>query len=692
MKIKKKYSDFLVLELRSDKPETKTETVKKNKVETELLDEIGRDLTALAKEGKFDPVIGREKEMDEVMTILARRRKNNPVLIGNPGIGKTAIVEGIAQMIADGNCPDVLENKRIIELDLSTIMSGTGVQGALEEKVKRIILELEDNPNVILFIDEIHMIVDSTKSIDVSNMFKPALARGEMRCIGATTNKEYKIIEKDGALERRFQKVQVDEPSQKETIEILNRLKETYEKFHNVKYSDDAIIACVKLSGRFFTDRFFPDKAIDLLDEVGSKLRMKRTRNPKIKELETELLKAKNYKLKALKDENMENCVRCREEENRILDELSKEIQKDKASSVPFDVTKRDVENIVSRKLDIPELKSDENDLEKYVKLESNLKMEVIGQDEAIKSISKVLRRNAAGLKDPNRPGGVFLFLGSTGVGKTYTVKRLAKELFGSESNIIRVDMSEYGEKHNVARLIGSPPGYVGYGEGGQLTEQVRRKPHSIVLLDELEKAHPSVLTILLQVFEDGHLTDGEGKKVDFKNTIIIMTSNIGSSEIKNPEQIVKPLGFGDRSYTIKKDTKQIIMSQLQQRLAPEFINRIDDIIIFSELNKDNIYNIVDVEIKKVSKKLKELGYELEITDNIRKLLSEKGYDPSMGARPLRRAITKYIEDPISEEIIRKTIKDKIVMDCDPKTEKILINGNPIIEKVIKSWKKFNRL
>lgn len=691
MKIKKKYSDFLVLELRSDRPETKTETIKKDAVKTELLDEIGRDLTALAKEGKFDPVIGREKEMDEVMTILARRRKNNPVLIGNPGIGKTAIIEGIAQKIADGDCPEILENKRIIELDLSTIMSGTGVQGALEEKVKRIILELQDNPDVILFIDEIHMIVDSSKPIDVSNMFKPALARGEMRCIGATTNKEYKIIEKDGALERRFQKVQVEEPTQKETIEILNRLKETYEKFHNVKYSDDAIEACVKLSGRFFTDRFFPDKAIDLLDEVGSKLRMKKTKSPKIVNLEQKLLKVKSAKEKALKDGDFDYSAQLREQEKEVTDELTKEIEADKTANV-FSITKKDVESVVSRKLDIPELKTDENDLEKYVKLESNLKMEVIGQDDALKAISKVLRRNAAGLKDPNRPGGVFLFLGSTGVGKTYTVKMLAKELFGSESNIIRVDMSEYGEKHNVARLIGSPPGYVGYGEGGQLTEQVRRKPHSIVLLDELEKAHPSVLTVLLQVFEDGHLTDGEGKKVDFKNTIIIMTSNIGSSQIKNVDQVVKPLGFGDRSYVVKQDTKEVIMRELQQRLAPEFINRIDDIIIFSSLNKDSIYNIVDIEVKKVTKKLKELGYDLEITDNIKKLLSEKGYDPSMGARPLRRAITKYIEDPISEEIIRKTIKDKIVMDYDPKTEKVLINGNPIIEKLIKSWNKFNRL
>lgn len=692
MKIKKKYSDFLVLELKSDRPETKTETIKKETIDTELLDEIGRDLTALAKEGKFDAVIGREKEMEEVMTVLARRRKNNPVLIGNPGVGKTAIIEGIAQKIVDGDCPSVLENKRIIELDLSTIMSGTGVQGALEQKVKRIILELKDNPDVILFIDEIHMIVDSSKPIDVSNMFKPALARGEMRCIGATTNKEYKIIEKDGALERRFQSIEVEEPSQKETIEILNRLKETYEKFHNVKYSDDAITACVKLAGRFFTDRFFPDKAIDLLDEVGSKMRIKKTKSIKISELEKKLLNVKTAKEKATKGQDFDFASELRAQEREISQELEKAIEEDKSNSTVFNITKKDVESVVSRKFDIPELKTDDNELEKYVKLESNLKMEVIGQDDAVKAISKVLRRNAAGLKDPNRPGGVFLFLGSTGVGKTYTVKMLAKELFGSESNIIRVDMSEYGEKHNVARLIGSPPGYVGYGEGGQLTEQVRRKPNSIVLLDELEKAHPSVLTVLLQVFEDGHLTDGEGRKVDFKNTIIIMTSNIGSSQIKNVDQVVKPLGFGDRSYTVKQNTKEVIMGELKQKLAPEFINRIDDIIIFSSLNKDSIYNIVDIEVKKVTKKLKELGYDLEITDNIRKLLSEKGYDPSMGARPLRRAITKYIEDPISEEIIRKTLKDKIVMDYDPKTEKISINGNPIIEKVIKSWKKFNRL
>lgn len=692
MKIKKKYSDFLVLELKSDRPETKTETIKKETIDTELLDEIGRDLTALAKEGKFDAVIGREKEMEEVMTVLARRRKNNPVLIGNPGVGKTAIIEGIAQKIVDGDCPSVLENKRIIELDLSTIMSGTGVQGALEQKVKRIILELKDNPDVILFIDEIHMIVDSSKPIDVSNMFKPALARGEMRCIGATTNKEYKIIEKDGALERRFQSIEVEEPSQKETIEILNRLKETYEKFHNVKYSDDAITACVKLAGRFFTDRFFPDKAIDLLDEVGSKMRIKKTKSIKISELEKKLLNVKTAKEKATKGQDFDFASELRAQEREISQELEKAIEEDKSNSTVFNITKKDVESVVSRKFDIPELKTDDNELEKYVKLESNLKMEVIGQDDAVKAISKVLRRNAAGLKDPNRPGGVFLFLGSTGVGKTYTVKMLAKELFGSESNIIRVDMSEYGEKHNVARLIGSPPGYVGYGEGGQLTEQVRRKPNSIVLLDELEKAHPSVLTVLLQVFEDGHLTDGEGRKVDFKNTIIIMTSNIGSSQIKNVDQVVKPLGFGDRSYTVKQNTKEVIMGELKQKLAPEFINRIDDIIIFSSLNKDSIYNIVDIEVKKVTKKLKELGYDLEITDNIRKLLSEKGYDPSMGARPLRRAITKYIEDPISEEIIRKTLKDKIVMDYDPKTEKISINGNPIIEKLIKSWKKFNRL
>lgn len=663
----------------------------KEKVETTLLDSIGRDLTELAKEEKFDPTIGRVKEIDEVVSILARRRKNNPVLIGDPGVGKTTIVEGIAQIIVnDEECPETLKGKRIIELDMASIMAGAANQGDLEKRVKRIIKELEDNPDVIVFIDEIHMIVDSNKPIDVSNMFKPALARGEMRCIGATTEKEYKIIEKDSALERRFQKVSVGEPTQEETIEILKKLKVNYGKYHGVEYSDDAILACVKLAGRYITDRFFPDKAIDLLDEVGARVRVKKTKSQELKDLEVELHKIGERKNALLKSQQFEEATALRTREKEIqqkLEELSKNEEN-------ITVTKKDVENVMSKKLDLPELKSDDEDIaKKYLELSDKLKMDVIGQDEAVTKVSKLLRRNAAGLKDPNRPSGVFLFLGSTGVGKTHLVKTLAKNIFGSETALIRLDMSEYGEKHNVARLIGSPPGYVGYGEGGQLTEKVRRKPYSIILLDELEKAHPEVLNVLLQVFEDGHLTDGQGKKVDFKNTIIIMTSNIGARVAAAEKRT--PVGFGSdeqKSAIQEENTKEIIKAELKKALAPEFLNRIDDIIIFSELSKDSIYKIIDVEVKKVSSKLSNMGYTLEITDSLKDLLIDKGYDSSLGARPLKRAIVKYIEDPISEEILRKSITDKIIMDYDKKSGKVLINGNQIIEKNknVLSWKLFN--
>lgn len=664
----------------------------KEKVETTLLDSIGRDLTELAKEEKFDPTIGRVKEIDEVVAILARRRKNNPVLIGDPGVGKTAIVEGIAQIIVnDEECPETLKGKRIIELDMASIMAGAANQGDLEKRVKRIIKELEDNPDVIVFIDEIHMIVDSNKPIDVSNMFKPALARGEMRCIGATTEKEYKIIEKDSALERRFQKVSVGEPTQEETIEILKRLKVNYGKYHGVEYSDDAILACVKLAGRYITDRFFPDKAIDLLDEVGARVRVKKTKSQELKDLEVELHKIGERKNALLKSQQFEEATALRTREKEIQQKLE-ELSKNEENIIT--VTKKDVENVMSKKLDLPELKSDDEDIaKKYLELSDKLKMDVIGQDEAVTKVSKLLRRNAAGLKDPNRPSGVFLFLGSTGVGKTHLVKTLAKNIFGSETALIRLDMSEYAEKHNVARLIGSPPGYVGYGEGGQLTEKVRRKPYSIILLDELEKAHPEVLNVLLQVFEDGHLTDGQGKKVDFKNTIIIMTSNIGARVAAAEKRT--PVGFGSdeqKSAIQEENTKEIIKSELKKALAPEFLNRIDDIIIFSELSKDSIYKIIDVEVKKVSSKLSNMGYTLEITDSLKDLLIDKGYDSSLGARPLKRAIVKYIEDPISEEILRKSITDKIVMDYDKKSGKVLINGNQIIEKNknVLSWKLFN--
>lgn len=662
------------------------------KVETTLLDSIGRDLTELAKSDKFDPTIGRTKEIEEVVAILARRRKNNPVLIGDPGVGKTAIVEGIAQIISnDENCPDTLKGKRIIELDMASIMSGSSAQGDLEKRIKRIIKELEDNPDVIVFIDEMHMIVDSNKPIDVSNMFKPALARGDMRFIGATTEKEYKIIEKDSALERRFQKISVSEPSQEETIEILKRLKTNYGKYHGVEYSDDAIVACVKLAGRYITDRFFPDKAIDLLDEVGARIRVRKTKSKELKDLEIELHKMGERKNTLLKSQKFEEAGELRKRENEIKQQLE-ELSKREENIIT--ITKKDVEDVMSKKLDLPELKSDDEDVaRKYLELGDKLKMDVIGQDEAVSKVSKLLRRNAAGLKDPNRPSGVFLFLGSTGVGKTHLVKTLAKNIFGSESAMIRLDMSEYGEKHNVARLIGSPPGYVGYGEGGQLTEKVRRKPYSIILLDELEKAHPDVLNVLLQVFEDGHLTDGQGKKVDFKNTIIIMTSNIGARVAAETSRTPVGFGSGESKSAIQEETaKETIKNELKKALAPEFLNRIDDIIIFSKLSKDSIYKIIDVELSKVRKKLDSMGYALEITDNLKDLLIEKGYDASLGARPLKRAIVKYIEDPISEEILRKTITDKIVMDYDKDSNKVLINGSQIIEKSknVLSWKLFN--
>jgi ATP-dependent Clp protease ATP-binding subunit ClpC len=495
------------------------------------------------------------------------------------------------------------------------------------------------------------------------------------------------MIEKDGALERRFQKVMVSEPSQSETIEILNRLKDTYGKFHGVTYTEDAIVACVKLAGKFITDRFFPDKAIDLLDEVGARARAKATKSPEIKSLEKKLHELGEEKAKLLKAQNFDGAVSIRSQEKQLQDKLT-ELNSKEENKITID--KSAVEKVMARKVDVPELKSDDEDIaKKYLDLEKNLKIDIIGQDEVVAKVSKCLRRNAAGLKDPNRPQGVFLFLGSTGTGKTHTVKTLAKNIFGSDSSMIRIDMSEYGEKHNVARLIGSPPGYVGYGEGGQLTEKVRRKPYSIILLDEVEKAHPDVLTVFLQVFEDGHLTDGQGKKVDFKNTIIVMTSNVGSRAAADAP---KPIGFGDRVVAQEEKTKNIITKELQSKFAPEFLNRIDDIIIFSKLNKQSIHSIIDVEIKKLSKKLEDLGFTIELTTSMKDFLSEQGFDPELGARPLRRAISKWVEDPISEEILRKTIKDKILVDYDTNSGKVLINGNQIVEKKIMKWSSFKKI
>lgn len=646
----------------------------KNKKKTPFLDNFGIDMTKLAEEDKIDPVIGRQKEIEQVIWILSRKTKNNPIIIGEPGVGKTAIIEGLARLMVSEDCPEALEGKRIIALDMGTIMAG---QGGLEAKVKALMDEVAENPDIILFIDEIHLMVNKQVSIDMANQIKPALARGQMRLIGATTNNEFRTsIEKDGALQRRFQKVVVEEPSIAETIEILMRIKNKYEDFHKVTFNDDAIEACVKLSGKFISDRYFPDKAIDLMDEVGAKMRISTKKNtpPEIIELEKELIEIKDRKNNLLRAQKYQEAGDLRIKEKELESEVI-EIKK-KSKDIPrIVITKEDVERILTLKLGIPtQVSSDEG--KRLLGLENELKMQIIGQDDAVTKIAKCIRRNRAGLKDPNRPSGVFLFLGTTGTGKTHTVKTLAKNIFGSEDSLIRVDMSEYAEKHNVARMIGSPPGYVGYGEGGQLTEKVRRKPYCIILFDELEKAHPSVMDIMLQIFDDGHLTDGEGRKVDFRNTIIVMTSNIGASVVND---MVTPVGFGANKPVVKEEnTKSLIKAELGKRLKPEFINRIDEIIIFSSLSKENIYKIIDIEIKKVENKLKDMNLSLEITTNFKDLLIDKGYDEKMGARPLKRAIQHYLEDPLSDEILGGELEGTVKMDYDKSSNSILINGKSV--------------
>lgn len=651
-----------------------TEGEEKQSVPTPFLDKYGVDMTKLAEEDKLDPVIGRQKEIEQVIWILARKNKNNPVIIGEPGVGKTAIIEGIARMMVGEDCPESLEGKRIISLDMGTIMAG---QGGLEAKVKALMDELEGNPDIILFIDEIHLMVNKTVPIDMANQIKPALARGKMRLIGATTNNEFRnSLEKDGALERRFQKVNVEEPSVAETIEILMRIKKNYEEFHKVTFNDDAIEACVNLSGKFISDRYFPDKAIDLMDEVGAKMRISAKKNtpPEIAELEQQLLELRNRKEEFLKAQNYQAAGDLRPQEKEMVARVI-QLKKEAPEMPRIVITKEDVERILSLKTGIPtQVTGDEG--KRLLGLENELKMQIIGQDEAVTKVAKSIRRNRAGLKDPNRPSGVFLFLGTTGTGKTHTVKTLAKNIFGSEDAMIRVDMSEYAEKHNVARMIGSPPGYVGYGEGGQLTEKVRRKPYCIILFDELEKAHPSVMDIMLQIFDDGHLTDGEGRKVDFRNTIIVMTSNIGANAVN---QMATPVGFGaDKPAVKEENTKALIKAELSKRLKPEFINRIDEIVIFSSLSKENVYKIIDIEVKKVENKLKAMKLSLEITTAFKDLLIDKGYDEKMGARPLKRAIQHYLEDPLSDEILGGELEGTVKVDYDKSSNSILINGKPV--------------
>ena len=652
-------------------------TPNNDKLQPVLLESVGVNLTEMAKKGKLDPIVGRDEEINEVVATLARRRKNNPVLVGDAGVGKSSIVEGVALLIESDKCPSQLENSILYSVDMASLVAGTPNSGDFEKKIKRLLAELNSNKNIILFIDEIHMIVDKNKPIDFSNMIKPSLARGDMRCIGATTNKEYKVIEKDNALERRFQKIEVNEPTKEETLIILENIKTKYEEFHNVKYSDESLKACVYLADKYLTDRFFPDKAIDLLDEVGARTRIRNTKSKDVIDLEKEIQKIVDAKNEATLSQDFEKAANFRTEERLARRKLERIIDESKSDNTQT-VKKEDIELFLGKKLNLPQLKSEENDIKKYIELESNLNIDIIGQEEAVKSVSKYLRRNAAGLKDPNRPAGVFLFVGPTGVGKTQTVKSLAKNIFNSESDVIRLDMSEYMDKYNVSKLIGSPPGYIGYGEGGQLTEKVRKKPYSIVLLDEIEKAHPSVWNMFLQVFDDGRLTDGEGRTVNFKNTVIIMTSNVGSAAVRD---IPTAVGFGNKEISQKENAISIIKKELSRIFPPEFLNRIDDIIAFSNLSKDNISNIIEVELRKIRSRLSNLGYTLEISNNMKSMISDKGYDPQFGARPLKRILVKYIEEPISEEILRKTIKDKIYMDYDPNTDKVTINGSPIIEK-----------
>ena len=643
------------------------------KTKTPVLDNFGRDLTKLAFEGKLDPVIGREKEIERVSQILSRRKKNNPLLIGEPGVGKSAIAEGLALRIIQRRVSRVLYDKRVVTLDLAGIVAGTKYRGQFEERMKAIMNELEKNENIILFIDELHTIVGAggaAGSLDASNMFKPALARGEIQCIGATTLDEYRqYIEKDGALERRFQKVMVEPTTPEQTIQILEQIKDKYENHHNVKYTKEAIDACVSLTARYITDRFLPDKAIDALDEAGSRVHIKNIHVPQeILDLEKALEEAKNAKNEAAESGRYEEAADFRDQSKKIEDKLNKAQEKWIADSNenPETVDEDNVAEVVSMMSGIPVHRVAEGEIKKLAQMSSLIKSKLIGQDEAVDKVVKAIQRNRAGLKDPNRPIGSFIFLGTTGIGKTQLAKVLSKEIFDSEDALIRIDMSEYMEKFAVSRLVGAPPGYVGYEEGGQLTEAVRRKPYSVLLLDEIEKAHPDVFNILLQILDDGHVTDSVGRKIDFRNTVIILTSNIGTRQLKD---FGDGVGFGTQAKvnSAEERAKSTIQNALKKTFAPEFLNRIDDVIIFNPLSKEDILRIIDIELNKLYARIKDIGYDIKITDEAKDFIAEKGFDKDYGARPLKRAIQKYIEDPLAEEIINTNIKegDSIILELN---------------------------
>jgi ATP-dependent Clp protease ATP-binding subunit ClpC len=647
----------------SVRPERGTPRVRvTERVKTPVLDNFGRDLTKLALEGKLDPVIGRDREIERVAQVLSRRKKNNPVLIGEPGVGKTAIVEGLALRIVERKVPRVLLDKRIVTLDLAALVAGTKYRGQFEERVKAILNELEKARDVIIFIDELHTLVGAggaSGSLDASNMFKPALARGEIQCIGATTLDEYRqYIEKDGALERRFQKILVDPPTPEETFHILMNIKDRYEAHHGVVYTEEAIRACVRLAERYITDRYLPDKAIDVMDEAGARVHLAHLVVPKeIQELEERIEQIRQQKNQVVRMQNFEEAARLRDMEKKLQAELEvlKEEWERQAAEMVYPVTEDDVADVVAMMTGIPVNKVAQSEQQKLLTLEEELKKHVVGQDEAIEHLVRAIRRARAGLKDPNRPIGSFMFLGPTGVGKTELAKALARCLFDTEDALIRIDMSEYMEKHSVSRLIGAPPGYVGYEEGGQLTERVRRKPYSIILLDEIEKAHPDVFNILLQVLDDGILTDGLGRRVDFKNTVIIMTSNIGTRDIKAGGRI----GFTANPESDDYETLRSTIEEAVRRLFnPEFLNRIDEFIIFRPLKREHISRIIDIQLQRLLKRLEVAHIQLELTKSAREFLVDKGYDEKFGARPLRRALQRYLEDPLAEEILKGTVKD----------------------------------
>lgn len=651
------------------------------KSKTPVLDNFGRDLTKMAEAGKLDPIVGREKEIERVSQILSRRKKNNPILIGEPGVGKSAIAEGLALRIVQRKVSRILFNKRIVSLDLASLVAGTKYRGQFEERMKAVMQEIEKNPDIILFIDEIHTIIGAggaSGSLDASNMFKPALARGEMQAIGATTLDEFRqYIEKDGALERRFQKVIIEPTSVDETVQILNNIKERYEEHHSVTYTPEAIASCVKLTERYITDRHLPDKAIDALDEVGSRVHITNINVPQeIVDIEGQIEGLKEQKADVIRSQQYEKAAELRDNERKLQEQLetAKTKWEEDSKNNRVVVTEEDVAEVVSMMCGIPVTKVSESEMGKLVKMAETIRGKVIGQDEAVDKVVKAIQRNRAGLKDPNKPIGSFFFLGPTGVGKTQLAKVLARNLFDSDDALIRIDMSEYMEKFSISRLVGAPPGYVGYEEGGQLTEKVRRKPYAIILLDEIEKAHPDVFNLLLQVLDDGHMTDGLGRKIDFKNTILIMTSNIGARQLAD---FGTGVGFGTKSQEEAKETnsKLVIQNALRKAFSPEFLNRVDDMIMFKSLSREDIHKIIDIELEKLHDRIKGMGYFVESTEKAKDFILEKGYDEKFGARPMKRAIQKFIEDPLAEEIINSNLVegDTILLDHEEGKEELKV-------------------